>query len=986
MPRMPSITVDTPRAGGCPDHVTLRLFLDEQLAEAAHRRVVEHLADCPVCDAALASLSGSGAVADLAAVPPREPWAVGPHPDSFVARVAGEPPSHRPLPRGVPVIPGIADLEPVGRGGMGVVYRGRETASGTTVAVKVLWSVGGLSQAAHALARREAEVLSRMDDPGIVRIRKAGVCDGGPLEPGGVPYIVMEWIDGETLQSRIRSRALGVSAAARVIRDLARILARVHSLGIVHRDIKPANVFLLPSGTGVGADASGRLKLVDFGLARRDGPAGAFTLEGELAGTPGYMAPEQAARDNAAVVGPATDVFGLGATLFFLLTGRPPPRQRSGVDALAATPTWPAGARRLPVDLRTIVEKCLQPAPLKRYASAGELADDIERFLDGTPIRARRAGLIERVLNHARRHPAKASAAASAVAMLGFAVVGTWLHTTRLAASERVARDSARAARDSERIARDAERAANAARETARGVVARLTSDTIGRLIAQGAPLGGINADYLQDVRTVYRSWPLEPDPTASLLFRAEGLDRLGQLYGRIHRLTDARACFAEALEALAEHDRLAGAGRAADAKRLAVLLHDYEVVRDTLPLPELEALIRRLLAEPAAATAEAPQGRSFAAHARVGLGVILARQGRGAEARVTVAQGLDELDRLQAALPDDPDVRLARVKALFDAAEVAESAAAAKESLMLSVTVAEESGRVLPERRDEFTRSLLWSLATLADLELREGKPYATLEIAQRLQALAEEGMAAASADLFYRGEYIEAVIREAHALGMLGRPGDAGPRLVEAIDLAHQSMVAEPALAVHAKRLAKALQCRAAGLLAMGQRDAAVPEIRKIAAVLIPWKDSPGEGQFFVPLISGALVESARLLAVSGRHEEVIADLRTLVGIAPLDQRPQAALLLARAAVAAGHEGVARKALAIAMEDAAALPAVRELTARLDGTPRPEAVVTDGATGGGATGGGAAADPQPGSASRSASASRPGPADDASRDSQRE
>jgi tetratricopeptide (TPR) repeat protein len=979
---MPSIAIDTSRADGCPDHETLRLFLDERLAEAPHRRVVEHVAGCPVCDATLASLAGSGAVGDLAAVPSGEPWAVGPHRDSFAARLAAEPPSHRPLPRVVPEIPGIADLEPVGRGGMGVVYRGRDTASGTTVAVKVLWSVGGLSQAAHARARREAEVLARMDDPGIVRIREAGVCDGGPLEPGGVPYIVMEWIDGDTLQSRTRSRALGVSAAARVIRDLARILGRVHSLGIVHRDIKPANVFLIPSGSAARADATGRLKLVDFGLARRDGPAGAFTLEGEFAGTPGYMAPEQAARDGAAAVGPATDVFGLGATLFFLLTGRPPARQRSGGDALAASLTWPAGARRVPVDLRTIVEKCLQPAPLKRYSSAGELADDIERFLDGAPIRARRAGLIERVLNHARRHPAKASAAVSAMAMLGFAVVGTWLHTTRLAESERVARDSALAARDSERIARDAERAANAARETARGVVARLTSDTIGRLIAQGAPLGGINADFLHDVRGVYRSWPLEPDPTASLLFRAEGLDRLGQLYGRIHRLTDAQACFAEALEALAEHDRLAGAGGAADARRLEILIHDYVVTRDTLPLPDLEAKIRKLLADPAATAGRSPRDRKVVASFRVGLGVIVARQGRNTEAHVLIAKGLEELVALQAEVPDDPNVRLARVQALYDASEAAGSDAEAKDLLTLSVAVAAESGAAFPGRRDEFARGRVWSLAALADRELREGNPYASLEIAQRLQALAEEGMAKGVAtDLFYRGEYIEAVIREAHALGMLGRPGDAGPRLVEAIDLAHQSMVAEPALAVHAKRLAKALQCRAAGLLAMGQLDAAVPVIRKIAAVLTPWKDAPGEGQFFVPVISGALVESARVLAASGRHEEAIADLRKLVEIVPPDQRPHAALLLARAAVAAGREGVARKALAVAMKDDAALPAVRELLARLDGIPHQGAVVTDGATGGGA-----AADPQPGSASRPESASRPGLVDAASSDSQRE
>jgi serine/threonine protein kinase len=128
---------------------------------------------------------------------------------------------------------------------MGVVYRGRDAATGAVVAVKVMWSVGGLTDAAHVRARREAETLARIDDPGIVRVNRAGRCDGGPLEPEGVPYIVMEWIGGETLQQRLGG-ATFVTQAATVIRDLGRVLARVHALGIVHRGVKPANVFLIP--------------------------------------------------------------------------------------------------------------------------------------------------------------------------------------------------------------------------------------------------------------------------------------------------------------------------------------------------------------------------------------------------------------------------------------------------------------------------------------------------------------------------------------------------------------------------------------------------------------------------------------------------------------------------------------------------------------------------------------------------------------------
>jgi serine/threonine protein kinase/tetratricopeptide (TPR) repeat protein len=296
-------------------------------------------------------------------------------------------------------------LEEVGRGGQGVVFRARQKSLNRTVALKVI-SLGQWASKAHLKRfRLEAEAAARLEHPGIVPIHEVG-------ERDGQCYFSMKFVEGGQLDEVVRRAPMSIRQAVELIVKVARIVHYAHEHGILHRDIKPGNILL---------DAKGEPHLTDFGLARLVESESNVTHTLEVLGTPSYMAPEQAVGNNAAVSS-HTDVYGLGAVLYQLLTGQPPFAGGTTYETIKLLlDTEPRQPRllnpKIDRDLSTICLKCLEKDPKRRYSSALALAEDLERWLKHEPIQARRTGIFARGKKWVQRNPSSALLAASLIAL-----------------------------------------------------------------------------------------------------------------------------------------------------------------------------------------------------------------------------------------------------------------------------------------------------------------------------------------------------------------------------------------------------------------------------------------------------------------------------------------------------------------------------------------------------------------------------------------
>jgi formylglycine-generating enzyme required for sulfatase activity len=310
----------------------------------------------------------------------------------------------------LPKVPGHEILGVLGRGGMGIVYRARQVALDRLVALKMILQADHAGTEERDRFRTEAEAVARLQHPNIVQIHEVG-------EHAGLPYYSLEYCAGGSLAQKLDGTPLPPSQAAQLVQTLAHAMHAAHTQHIVHRDLKPANVLLTQDGTA---------KVADFGLARRLDRRGA-TRTGAVMGTPSYIAPEQAQGKKG--VGPATDVYALGAILYELLTGRPPFKSATDLDTmLQVISQEPVSVRRLqpkvPRDLETICHQCLHKDPKKRYASAAALAEDLRRFAAGEPVAARPLGGVARAVKWARRRPAAAALIALSVLALAGVVAG----------------------------------------------------------------------------------------------------------------------------------------------------------------------------------------------------------------------------------------------------------------------------------------------------------------------------------------------------------------------------------------------------------------------------------------------------------------------------------------------------------------------------------------------------------------------------------
>ncbi len=326
-------------------------------------------------------------------------------------------------------------LHEIGRGGMGIVFKAKQVGLNRLVALKMLRPGDAENSELLARFRAEAKVVASLRHPQIVQIYDYGEHDGSP-------FLALELVEGGTLAARLDGRPWRPQNAAALVAELARTVHFAHQRGIVHRDLKPANLLISSSGTEL------EVKIADFGLAKvfRDGPS-SQTQSCAVLGTPSYMPPERAAGDSTAATKQG-DVYSLGAILYELLTGRPPFLGATVLDTLSMIrDREPVALQSLqphtPRDLATICLKCLAKTPEARYESAQELADDLDRFLAGEPIRARRPGLHEIVVRWCRRKPAIAGLAACllATAVAGFlGVIWQWRQAETARRSESHAR------------------------------------------------------------------------------------------------------------------------------------------------------------------------------------------------------------------------------------------------------------------------------------------------------------------------------------------------------------------------------------------------------------------------------------------------------------------------------------------------------------------------------------------------------------------
>ncbi|MCA9012167.1 MAG: serine/threonine protein kinase [Planctomycetaceae bacterium] len=389
--------------------------------EALIEWVEAHLADCDDCRLAVEDAPRDDIMllvrdsAAIAAQVPSDDARISDYAAAFGHKQAGQQNPRRPFR----LIAGYEILNELDRGGMGVVFRARQIGLNRIVALKRLHS--GVLASGDELRRfrQEAAALAALQHPNIVQVFDAG-------EQEGEPFLAMEFIDGQPLSSVLSKTTLSPDVAAKLVCILARGIQAAHQSGVIHRDLKPANV-LIPFSTEVAADSdatsfvehsadqqkqlSNRAKIVDFGLAKVNQPPDGMSNTRVWWGTPSYMAPEQA-HELSPLSDVLSDVYGLGAILYECLVGRPPHLGATHLETLRQVrESEPIAPREfqsdLPLDLQSICLKCLRKQPSRRYLTAAALAEDLQRFLDGEPTKARPVGIAEHLLRWTKRRPAE---------------------------------------------------------------------------------------------------------------------------------------------------------------------------------------------------------------------------------------------------------------------------------------------------------------------------------------------------------------------------------------------------------------------------------------------------------------------------------------------------------------------------------------------------------------------------------------------------
>jgi tetratricopeptide (TPR) repeat protein len=612
-----------------------------------------------------ASLAPPAATSDNADTVPPQP---GPAPSESTPPAPPAPQSPSSELTAEVAIPGYQILGELGRGGMGVVYRARQTSLDRLVALKMVLAGVHAGPDERARFRREAEAVARLQHPNIVQIHEVG-------EHDGTPFFSLEYVPGGSLDRKINGTPLPSRQAAQLAETLAQGVAAAHEQSIIHRDLKPANVLLT---------ADGQPKITDFGLAKRlEGEPGALatgahTQTGAIIGTPSYMAPEQAGGSSKAI-GPPADIYALGAILYELVTGRPPFRGETTLDTLRQVandePVPPSRLNpRLPRDLETICLKCLQKQALKRYATAKDLAADLRRFQAGEPIVARPVGRFEKASKWVRRNRGlSAGLAAALLALVVGLSVSLWQMFRAIDAEADAITNADQASIKAQEARRNAQQARNErdakgralaaeqkARQRAFAALRSMTEKVVEGKFARSTALTEDDRAYFRDVIEQFDAFAaIKGDDADSREMRAEGRLRVGTIRTRLGELKEAEKDYDRALSI---YRQLAAdfPNRPGLRHMLAMSHHNRAGLLSRVGrLEEAEKDINQALSifkQLAARFPTRPEFRVRLAMSHTDLGNLLPGPGRRPDAEKNYNQALRILKQLAADFPKRPE------------------------------------------------------------------------------------------------------------------------------------------------------------------------------------------------------------------------------------------------------------------------------------------------------------------------------------------
>jgi len=644
-------------------------------------------------------------------------------------------------------------LEELGRGAFGRVWKARDHELDRLVAIKIPHRAA-LDDIEAERTQREARAAAQLRHPGIVSVHEV-------IRDEGLIYIVSDYIAGVTLQDWLQSRVFTTREAVHLLIRIAEAMDHAHRQGVIHRDLKPGNILI---------DAERNPHITDFGLAKREQAEVTVTVEGQVLGTPSYMSPQQAGGEGHSVDG-RTDVYSLGVILFQLLTRELPFRGSSRMIILQILHDEPPSPRRLkagiPRDLSTITLKCLEKDPQRRYETAGALALDLKRWLDGQPIQARPVSTFERAWRWCRRNPTVASLAASLAALLLLVAVGSTAYSFRLA--------------------RYAEREHQARTEAE--TYFRMTLDAIDEMLTEVGEESIAHVPQMEAVQKTLLGKALalhqrlvqaQPSHPGLQLEFARAQHRMGDIYELLGEHEQAKGAYAAAIELcgrlrtttsdnpqvrhqlakshtmLGEAFRKTVPGEAdqhyADALELQEELHrrqpaDDDILRElsrtlnnrgllfseTGSYAPAETALQEAIQHLQELTARDPARDDYVAdlgRAQINLGVVLKRlPGRGTAAESAYQDAIGNLERLVSRKPDNRDYRYKLSVAMKDLANLLLEIPAPPKST--ETQVAERHGQAV-----EWARK---ASARLSELSRDfQGIPLYQYELASSLNSLA--------------------------------------------------------------------------------------------------------------------------------------------------------------------------------------------------------------------------------------------------------